>query len=118
MLGQLPDLDGAIVDQRNVVAATPVEHPNMPKFVVTLGNSHGQTRFDYLGDLTDLKKAAKTRRAAVLLSKNGATHSISLGSSLVCRFDTLGDISDLHEAIDCLELLNKYPLAIGDDRFS
>jgi tetratricopeptide (TPR) repeat protein len=101
-LGELSDLEEAILRQRDAVDLTPHGHPDKPSRLNNLGNSF-LTRFERLGELSDLEEAISRQRDAVDLTPHGHPDKPgrlnNLGNSFLTRFQRLGELSDLEEAI-------------------
>ncbi|KAF8129042.1 TPR-like protein [Boletus edulis] len=131
-LGELSDLERAISTHREAIDLTPHGHPRKPGMLNNLKSllhhseavdltPHGHpdkpsrlhnlglsliTRFERLGELSDLEHAISTHREAVDLTPHGHPDKPSrlnnLGSSFITRFESLGELSDLEHAISTL----------------
>ncbi|KAG6370030.1 hypothetical protein JVT61DRAFT_12549 [Boletus reticuloceps] len=77
-------------------------HPHKHGMLNNLGNSF-ITRFERLGELSDLEDAISTLRDAVHLTPDGHPDKPSglnnLGTSFINRFEHLGEPSNLEDAI-------------------
>ncbi|KAI9573138.1 CHAT domain-containing protein [Boletus coccyginus] len=131
-LGEFSDLEDAISRFRDAVELTPHGHPHKCSLLNNLGTSfqaprrdaleltpHGHphnrlsnlgtsllTRFERLGQLSDLEDAISAHRDAVELPPQGHPHKPdqlnNLGTSFRARFERLGELSDLEDAISRL----------------
>ncbi|KAI0083837.1 CHAT domain-containing protein [Irpex rosettiformis] len=85
-----------------ILERTPDEDPEKPARMNNLGSAV-HSRFERLGNVTDLHTVvALNTRAVLLLSDNDPDlpfHLNNLGYALQSQFEHLGDIADLHEAI-------------------
>ncbi|KAF8135605.1 TPR-like protein [Boletus edulis] len=95
----------AISTLREAVDVTPHGNPHKLSRLNNLGTSF-ITRFERLGELSDLEDAISTLREAVDLTPDGHPDKPSclnnLGISLITRFDRLGELSNLEDAISTL----------------
>ena len=66
-LGELGDLEEAILRHRDAVGLTPNSHPDKLTGLIILGNSF-KTRFERIGELSDLEEAISMYRDAVDLA--------------------------------------------------
>ncbi|KAJ7136960.1 CHAT domain-containing protein [Mycena epipterygia] len=105
-LGDLTDLQSAVLRFETAVALTPDGHPDKPSRLNNLGNSL-LARFERLGDLDDLNQSIVRFEAAVTLTPDGHPNKPSwlnnLGNSLLRRFERLGDLNDLNQSVLSLE---------------
>ncbi|KAJ7483226.1 hypothetical protein FB451DRAFT_102346 [Mycena latifolia] len=92
------------------VELTPDGRPDMPSLLGNLGNSL-LTRFERLGDLTDLNESVTTLKVAVNLTPEGhpvaPSRPENLGNSLLRLFERLGDLRDLNQAVAKFEATAK-----------
>ncbi|QRW07774.1 CHAT domain protein [Ceratobasidium sp. AG-Ba] len=90
--------------QSQAVILTPDGHPDKPGRLNNLGNSW-LSRFERLGELSDLDHAIDCQSHAVILAPDGHPDKPAclnnLGISWSRRFKRLGELSDLDHAIGC-----------------
>ncbi|KZV60225.1 hypothetical protein PENSPDRAFT_760127 [Peniophora sp. CONT] len=101
-VGELEDLEAAILVRRRAVDLTPDGHPNKPHYMNNLGGAL-RIRFQRVGQLTDLEAAISVQRRAVELMPDGHPDKPlcmdNLGGSLQIRFERVGELGDLEAAI-------------------
>ncbi|KAG9090580.1 hypothetical protein FS749_000443 [Ceratobasidium sp. UAMH 11750] len=104
-LGNLSDIQNAIIYLTEAVSLTPDGHVEKPVRLSSLGNSYEQ-QFTRSGEILDIDRAVEHLSRAVLLDSEerpGMSHRLyHLGSSYHTRFGRLGDISDIDKAISHL----------------
>ncbi|KDQ51752.1 hypothetical protein JAAARDRAFT_139800 [Jaapia argillacea MUCL 33604] len=102
MLGNLVDLEAAIIHQLHAVKNTFEDDKTMPSLLTNLGNMF-QSKFRRLGNLADLNAAIVNKTKAVQLTSDGDLDKPgrlnNLGVSLQSRFEIQGDIDDIQNAI-------------------
>ena len=102
MPGALENLQEAIRQSEEAVAATPVDHPDRARWLSILGYQLS-TRFDLTGALEDLQEAIHRSEEAVVATPvdypDRARWLSNLGNHLSTRFDRTGALEDLQEAI-------------------
>ncbi|KAF8552352.1 hypothetical protein OG21DRAFT_1416340 [Imleria badia] len=90
---------------RDAIDLTPHGHPDEPSHLRNLGNSLF-SRFERLGELSDLEDAISRFRDAIGLISHGhpeePTYLNNLGRFLVTRFERCGEPTDLDDAISML----------------
>ncbi|KIM84983.1 hypothetical protein PILCRDRAFT_5986 [Piloderma croceum F 1598] len=101
-LGDMSDLENAMLNTHNAVELADEGHPNKPWYL----SNHAicqHTRFERLGDLLDLENAILNQQKAVDLTDDGHPNQpmyfSNLGISQLRRFERHGDLSDLENAI-------------------
>ncbi|THU99261.1 TPR-like protein [Dendrothele bispora CBS 962.96] len=106
-LGELRDIENAILVTRQAVDLTPVDLTpdgcaDKGARLTNLGNAFF-LRFKYLGELGDIENAIPLYQEAVELTPDGyadkAAMLNNLGNSFSCRFECLGKLEDLENAI-------------------
>ncbi|KAI0032988.1 CHAT domain-containing protein, partial [Vararia minispora EC-137] len=104
-LGQLNDLEQAVLLGQRAVDLTHDSHPNKPKCLTTLGAAL-QTHFQQLGQLDDLEQAIALKHHAVDLTPDGDPNKPfylnNLGNALSTRFRRSGQPDDLEHAISLM----------------
>ena len=100
-LGNLADIENAILSHQKAVDLTPDGHPNKPRYLFNLGSSFG-TRYNPLRNLGDIENAILNHQKAVDLTPeahpNKSYRLFNLGNSLSIRLERLHNLKDL-EAI-------------------
>ncbi|KAF8548447.1 hypothetical protein OG21DRAFT_1423050 [Imleria badia] len=101
-LGELSDLENAILTHRDAVELTPHGHLEKPRLLTNLGNALF-TRFQRLGELIDLEDAISRQKDAADLTPDGhpdkTTSLYHLGHSFIARFLHLKDPTNFLQAI-------------------
>ncbi|KAG8859271.1 hypothetical protein FRB91_008452 [Serendipita sp. 411] len=105
-LGNVDDIDNAIMQLQAATNLTPDDHPDKPTYLNDLGTSL-LTRFEHLGNLGDLDESLARLQAGVTLIPDYHPHKPnllnSLGSSLQVRFKRLGNLGDIDDSITQFE---------------
>jgi tetratricopeptide (TPR) repeat protein len=105
-LGEMGDIEKAILNLQDAVQHTPDGHVDKPDQLSNLGNSL-LSRFDRLGEMEDIEKAISILEDVVQLTPDGYAAKprrlSNLGTSLLTRFKRLGQMGDLEKAISSLE---------------
>jgi len=98
----LTELEERINSLRKVNEYLPQDHPMKARCLAHLGGSL-QSRFEHLGDPTDLGEAITVNQQAVRLTpedhRDKPGYLDSLGISFQCRFGRFGNMDDLDKAI-------------------
>ncbi|THU91120.1 hypothetical protein K435DRAFT_801509 [Dendrothele bispora CBS 962.96] len=101
-LGELRDIENAILVNQQAVDLTPDGHADKARQLVNLGNAF-QTRFEHLGGLRDIENAIIVTQEAVDLTPDGhadkAASLSNLGAAFQHRFQHLGKLEDIENAI-------------------
>ncbi|CAE6442486.1 unnamed protein product, partial [Rhizoctonia solani] len=102
--GVVGDLEQAVEYFSRAVALTPVEHPDLARWLNSLGASYTD-RFQRMGGLDDLHKAVECDSRALALTPEGHPHMsarlANLGASHTDRYRRMGNLDDLQKSIDC-----------------
>jgi len=97
-VGNLTDIENAILSNQNAVDLTPDSHPNKPMRLSNLGNAL-QTRFERVGNLTDIENAILSNQNAVDLTPDGhpnkPSYLCNLGNALSLRLSRFRRPEDL-----------------------
>ncbi|KAI0690329.1 hypothetical protein BC835DRAFT_1281299, partial [Cytidiella melzeri] len=96
-LGNLEDVQGAIMSHSRAVETTPDGHRDTPAIrLMDLGHAL-QTRFQQLGHLEDLEEALAASTRVVKMTPDGqlSTRLNSLGHVLLTRFERLEKASNM-----------------------
>ncbi|KAE9397466.1 TPR-like protein [Gymnopus androsaceus JB14] len=105
-MGELGDIEKAIVALKKAVELTPDEHSEKPSRWSNLGIAF-QSRFDHLGELSDMESAFVAKKHAVDLIPAGQAKNprllIALGNAYHSWFNYLGRLSDLESAIEAIK---------------
>lgn len=103
-IGELSDLNLAIVCLAEAASSIPETNANQPEVLNSLGNAY-QYRFQHLGELPDLNKAIKYFEQAISLTPacraSKQAYLVNLENSYLCRFGRQGKYSDISKAIEC-----------------
>ncbi|KZP14087.1 hypothetical protein FIBSPDRAFT_981200 [Athelia psychrophila] len=101
-LGQMADLEQAIIYQRAALELHPPGHPDRSGSLNNLATSLAM-RFEQLGQMADLEQGIIYQRAALELCPPGhpdrSGSLFDLAISLKTRFEQLGQMADLEQAI-------------------
>ncbi|KZP05699.1 hypothetical protein FIBSPDRAFT_805582 [Athelia psychrophila] len=101
-LGQIADLEQAIIYQRAALELHPPGHPDRSGSLNNLATSLAM-RFEQLGQMADLEQGIIYQRAALELCPPGhpdrSGSLFDLAISLKTRFEQLGQMADLEQAI-------------------
>ncbi|KAF8600149.1 hypothetical protein BDV93DRAFT_448075 [Ceratobasidium sp. AG-I] len=93
----------AITHHQRVLPLVPDEYPHLPAWLDNLSIAL-LTRFERLGDLSDINNALEHQRRAISLAPNGHPDMPKwlndLGYELRTRFERLGNLVDIEESIE------------------
>ncbi|KIJ23996.1 hypothetical protein M422DRAFT_275317 [Sphaerobolus stellatus SS14] len=101
-LGEIKDLDKAIIAHQKAITLTPDGNTHKPNMLNSLGNAL-HSRFKQGENLTDIDKAIIAGQDAVNLTTDGqvakSIYLNDLGRFFASRFERLGRITDIEKAI-------------------
>ncbi|KAE9406010.1 hypothetical protein BT96DRAFT_876203 [Gymnopus androsaceus JB14] len=107
-LGELSDIESAILALKQAVELTPDGHADKPGMLNNLGHAY-QERFSHLGELSDMESAIVAMKQAVELTPDGHPDKPSLLNSLVrglqAQFGHLEDLSSIDNVKQAVELI-------------
>ncbi|PVF92618.1 hypothetical protein CPB86DRAFT_877740 [Serendipita vermifera] len=110
-LGNLDDLDSAIISKQAAVDLIPEDYPDRAEYLGDLGTSL-MTRFNRLGNLIDMQSAVSLAQAAVSLNPDASPSKparlSNLGYSLESRFNRLGDLIDIENVITSKQAATRF----------